>query len=610
VIRLVRYDLYLYAEPKTAVIGTYVKVYGYLYKDGAPLANATIKITYVDQILYPKTDSKGYFETNVRAVLYANVCRAEYWDYMGVLRATASVTITGTLPVAKIYVIKLEADKTMTTAGNPVKVYGYLYVDSTPVRNAPIEITYVDFKTTVVTNPDGYFETTIIARLGTFDVCASYYIPETRQLAARRCITITATEPGYTITLEVEKTSYVVGEDILVRGFLYKGGAPAGGLTVEVEMNGEVRLVSTYYNGLFSAAFKATKAGTFKITARYGEAVASKTITISPPPTEKYVAQITVSKKSPAANPTPGEPITFSGYVKDNEGKPVANQVLVIAEKDMLGRYWPIKNSAGQYIFARTDSNGYYELYDDDGWPDAGVKTVWAITNKTIGKDVRVDGLFGVVPANGELVFSEPLTITIEVRPAEYTHELRIFFIRLPWATKRGVEEAIPSIAAVVNPFITPLGYDYVGGSVNWEDRYISLYYRKRGTPAIPLVVIVGAIVGIAISVAIMIVGIAWYEQAKALETYYRSKTELEREALRLYEEGKLTYDQLQEVLKQIDVSLRPPEELVKCKLLGIWELPIPKEWCGAVNGVVTLGLAGLGIYAAYKIVGAIGKKK
>jgi hypothetical protein len=187
---------------------------------------------------------------------------------------------------------------------------------------------------------------------------------------------------------------------------------------------------------------------------------------------------------------------------------------------------------------------------------------------------------------------------------------LRLFFIPLPWASQRQLEEAIPSIAGAVNPFITPLGYDYVGGSVNWQDRYISLYYRKRGTPAIPLALILGAVVGIAFSLAIIVYSLAWIEQSKVVETYYRTKAELQQEAMNLYSQGKITYDQLQQTLKTIDESYQLPEEITKkCKLLGMFELPIPAEWCDTVNGIVTLGLLGLGMYAAYKIISSLGKK-
>jgi hypothetical protein len=189
---------------------------------------------------------------------------------------------------------------------------------------------------------------------------------------------------------------------------------------------------------------------------------------------------------------------------------------------------------------------------------------------------------------------------------------LRLFFIPLPWASQSQLEEAIPSIAGVVNPFVTIWGYDYVGGSVNWQDRYISLYYRKRGTPPIPLVEIIAVVITV-VALAVIIVGGGWYEvrmkELEIVESYYRTKAELQQEAMNLYSQGKITYDQLQQTLKTIDESYQLPEEITKkCKLLGMFELPIPAEWCDTVNGIVTLGVVGLVMYAAFKAISGIGK--
>ena len=73
------------------------------------------------------------------------------------------------------------------------------------------------------------------------------------------------------------------------------------------------------------------------------------------------------------------EPVTFCGYVKYRDGTPVEGACVTVAEKDWLGRWVPIKDSAGREIHAETDSRGYWELRDDDGWPTAGTKKVWAL---------------------------------------------------------------------------------------------------------------------------------------------------------------------------------------------------------------------------------------
>jgi hypothetical protein len=40
-----------------------------------------------------------------------------------------------------------------------------------------------------------------------------------------------------------------------------------------------------------------------------------------------------------------------------------------------------------------------------------------------------------------------------------------------------------------------------------------------------------------------------------------------------------------------------------------MFEVPIPAGWCDTVNGIVVLGLLGLGMYTAYKIISSLGKK-
>lgn len=91
-------------------------------------------------------------------------------------------------------------------------------------------------------------------------------------------------------------------------------------------------------------------------------------------------------KEPPDMNPATPEyeipvntKIVFCGEFKDAYGNPVVGGDIVVAEKDWLGRWAPIKNSAGAEIHTTTDSKGYWELTDDDGWPTSGTKIVWAL---------------------------------------------------------------------------------------------------------------------------------------------------------------------------------------------------------------------------------------
>jgi hypothetical protein len=182
--------------------------------------------------------------------------------------------------------------------------------------------------------------------------------------------------------------------------------------------------------------------------------------------------------------------------------------------------------------------------------------------------------------------FSSPV-INYEITYApQYTNELRVYFLKLPWLTREPLEGMIPRIADIVNTIIVPLGYRYIGYRINWDESYFSLYYLKVGTPAIPL----GYIVAALFAIGIIVIGIAWYEHEKVQETYIVQQAEINKQILKLYEEGKLTYEQAQQLMQQSQIKIPSPP----CSLLGIATIPVPQEWCGLAN-IIALGSVCLG---------------
>jgi len=170
-----------------------------------------------------------------------------------------------------------------------------------------------------------------------------------------------------------------------------------------------------------------------------------------------------------------------------------------------------------------------------------------------------------------------------------YTNELRVYFIKLPWSNEESLKSTMPLITGAVNPIIEALGYKFVTYSINWNESYFSLYYNKLGTPAIPIALVLGAIVGILLGIGLILYSIAWLESSKVQEEYTRSQTDLYQDVLNLVNSGKLTPEQAEAILNQLQLKTQQP-----CKLLGLIDLPLPSDLCGVAQlmalGVVFIG--------------------
>jgi hypothetical protein len=186
--------------------------------------------------------------------------------------------------------------------------------------------------------------------------------------------------------------------------------------------------------------------------------------------------------------------------------------------------------------------------------------------------------------------FSSPVINYETAYIPQYTNELRVYFLKLPWATQEALESIMPRIADSVNTIIVPLGYQYVGYRINWDESYFSLYYLKTGTPTIPLQTILVYIIASLFAVGLIIIGLAWLEQGRVQETYVREQADINEDILRLYEEGKLTYEQAQQLMQLSQIKIPSP----LCSLLGIATIPVPQEWCGLAN-IIALACVGIG---------------
>jgi len=173
-----------------------------------------------------------------------------------------------------------------------------------------------------------------------------------------------------------------------------------------------------------------------------------------------------------------------------------------------------------------------------------------------------------------------------------YTNELRVYFVKLPWSSEESLKSTMPLITGAVNPIIEALGYKFVTYSINWNDGYFSLYYNKLGTPAVPLALILGAIGVILLGIGLILYDIAWLEASKVQEEYIRSQKELYQDVLNLVNEGKLTPEQAQAILNQLQLKTQQP-----CKLLGLVDLPLPPDLCGVAQLIALGGVFIGGLY-------------
>ena len=152
--------------------------------------------------------------------------------------------------------------------------------------------------------------------------------------------------------------------------------------------------------------------------------------------------------------------------------------------------------------------------------------------------------------------------LTLEVEevpgiPPDWTHKLVLQFYRLPWALPDLVLGAIErTLVPAINAFEWLLGYDYLGFEMNWTRWDITLYYKQRASPAIPIAAIFWAIVTILAGVGIIILSLTWYERERRI-TYTRATK------LKLLEEGKLTQEEYEELIEAEKDEPAPWEKVV-----------------------------------------------
>ena len=128
-------------------------------------------------------------------------------------------------------------------------------------------------------------------------------------------------------------------------------------------------------------------------------------------------------------------------------------------------------------------------------------------------------------------------------------YELRLFFIKGPWANEALATSILQSLASAVNPIIQPLGYRYIKTECNWTQSYYSVWFEKTGSPVIPLAAILAVIVGIGLLVSIFFYAVGFYHQGKAAEQQAINESDFQASLDKALAEGKITPEQYAQML-------------------------------------------------------------
>ena len=161
--------------------------------------------------------------------------------------------------------------------------------------------------------------------------------------------------------------------------------------------------------------------------------------------------------------------------------------------------------------------------------------------------------------------------------PPSATHCLICRYIRLPWFDPDGLRGCTDKIANVVNPFVVPLGYEYIETEVDTTVDTINIYYKKSGSPVLPVGAILTALFWLTVFVIVGIIVIQVkeilvrpiQEQAKVFieETRFREKI------ADMIKSGELTQSEAESVLSDYESKVGLPTteygELLKMAIFG-----------------------------------------
>jgi len=404
------------------------------------------------------------------------------------------------------------------------------------------------------------------------------------------------------VSLSVSPSSGSAPLNVLISGGVYvvETGQPVA-TDVSIYRNGVLikTVRSNGYYGTYETYDLLTEAGTYNYQAKALEASSSiRTVTVSAPPAEKKATTIAL-----VGSPLQGSAsltVSLWATLSDQAGGGVVGRTL---DFYVNGNYVFSRttNSGGKVSASyKFDSQGIYTVFAEFKGNDlylpsksnivtvevlspTGTLSVKAQKNTTeVYATVQVGNIatkttpFGMkldvgtyeLKATFEdqtLIQSAVIEKDKETRilfqfkfveeppaPSGATHALKCSYYNLLGLSAGAIEQGVRGIVVpAVNAIIVPLGYDYLdvdcqtGYAPQWQAGYFLIYYKARGTPAIPIALVLTTI--IALIVGIVVFWCAWvYLETKKME--YESKKSLDE----LLKEGYITKEQW-EKLREIE---------------------------------------------------------
>jgi len=140
--------------------------------------------------------------------------------------------------------------------------------------------------------------------------------------------------------------------------------------------------------------------------------------------------------------------------------------------------------------------------------------------------------------------------------PPIYIYTLKIALLRLGWFDKSRFEAVVQTgFVNPVIPILGALGYTYKTTYLDYKNSTVevNVQFTGAGSPVVPLVAICAAIAVVAISVAVCVIGIAWYKQAEVQEKHEVSVQEAQAQLNEALAKGLITSEQYTQIMSKLE---------------------------------------------------------
>jgi len=180
---------------------------------------------------------------------------------------------------------------------------------------------------------------------------------------------------------------------------------------------------------------------------------------------------------------------------------------------------------------------------------------------------------------------SKYATVTPTLSPADLW-ELRIHFLKLPWANEALGRSILNSLASAVGPIVERFGYKYLKIECNWAESYYSLFFIKTGSPIgmLAAVLAIGAVIAAILAGAgLVLMGLSWWQGSQNREQEITQEKDFISYLNDLLNQGKITAEQYAQLLE----AYRKQKGQIEIPWTGLMIVAV------ALGGIYLLGKAG-----------------